>query len=218
MSSGRLVGLFSGSPKGSRGNKRTWLPGMAASQTYKGRHKEAFWSASFSNYDLFLSRLSLALPAQAAIFCVSIRTEARNEWQIVSTILSNRSVFYTWWADKMVYWAVEHEETVNSIMTFTPCRWEANAENGIRMIVLRVSGAKKLMISVRFLVPVSLVLLILKFRTLLEISFLEDIKLKTEHGQDSTDRRTVEFLGIKKLLYSSLSLLITILLLISYNI
>ena len=41
---GRRVGLFSGSPKGSRGNKRTWLPGMAASQTYKGRHKEVFWS------------------------------------------------------------------------------------------------------------------------------------------------------------------------------
>ena len=63
MSSGRLVGLFTGSPKGSRGNKRTWLPGMAASQTYKGRHKEAFWSASFSNYDLFLSRF-FALPAK----------------------------------------------------------------------------------------------------------------------------------------------------------
>jgi len=44
MSSGRLVGLFTGSPEGSQGNKRTWLPGMAASQTYKGRHKEAFWS------------------------------------------------------------------------------------------------------------------------------------------------------------------------------
>ena len=44
MSSGRLVWLFSGSPEGSRGNKRTWLPGMAASQTFKGRHKEAFWS------------------------------------------------------------------------------------------------------------------------------------------------------------------------------
>ena len=86
------------------------------------------------------------------------------------------------------------------------------------MIVLRVFGAQKLMISVPFFVPASLVLLILKFRTLLEISFLEDIKLKTEHGQDSTDRRTVEFLGIKKLLYSSLSLLITILLLINYNI
>jgi hypothetical protein len=86
------------------------------------------------------------------------------------------------------------------------------------MIVLRVLGGKKLMISVPFFVPASLVLLILKFRTLLEISFLEDIKLKTENGQDSTDRRTVEFLGIKKLLYSSLSLLITILLLINYNI
>ena len=45
-----------------------------------------------------------------------------------------------------------------------------------------------------FFVPASLVLLILKFRTLLEISFLEEIKLETEHGQDSTDRRTVEFL------------------------
>ena len=42
MSSGSLVGLFTGSPKGSQGNKRTWLPGMAASQTYKGRHKEVF--------------------------------------------------------------------------------------------------------------------------------------------------------------------------------
>ena len=44
MSSSRLVGLFSESPKGSQGNKRTWLPGMAASQTYKGRHKEVFLS------------------------------------------------------------------------------------------------------------------------------------------------------------------------------
>ncbi len=44
MSSGRLVGLFTGSPKGSQGNKHTWLPGMAASQTYKGRHKEIFLS------------------------------------------------------------------------------------------------------------------------------------------------------------------------------
>ena len=61
------------------------------------------------------------------------------------------------------------------------------------MIVLRVLGAKKSMISVPFFVPASLVLLILKFRTLLEISFLEEIKLETEHGQDSTDRRTVEF-------------------------
>ena len=43
-------------------------------------------------------------------------------------------------------------------------------------------------------VPASLVLLILKYRMLLEISFLEEIKLETEHGQDSTDRRTVEFL------------------------
>ena len=50
------------------------------------------------------------------------------------------------------------------------------------------------MISVPFFVPASLVMLILKHRTLLEISFLEDIKLKTENGQDSTDRRTVEFL------------------------
>ena len=49
MSSGRLVGLFTGSPKGSRGNKRTWLPGMAASQTYKGRHKEAFCSFNLLN-------------------------------------------------------------------------------------------------------------------------------------------------------------------------
>ena len=49
------------------------------------------------------------------------------------------------------------------------------------------------MISVPFFVPASLVLLILKYRTLLEISFLEEIKLETEHGQDSTDRRTVEF-------------------------
>ena len=45
-----------------------------------------------------------------------------------------------------------------------------------------------------FFVPASLVLLILKFRTLLEISFLEEIKLETERGQDSTDRRTVDFL------------------------
>ena len=176
MSSGRLVGLFSGSPKGSRGNKRTWLPGMAASQTYKGRHKEVFWSASFSNYDLFLSRLPLGFACQAAIFFVSIRTEAHKEWQIVSTILSDRSFFYTWRADKMVYLAMKLEETVNSIMTFTPCRWEANAEKGIRMIVLRVLGAKKLMISVPFFVPASLVMLILKFRTLLKISFLEEIK------------------------------------------
>ena len=50
------------------------------------------------------------------------------------------------------------------------------------------------MISVPFFVPASLVLLILKYRMLLKISLLEDIKLKTEHGQDSTDRRTVEFL------------------------
>ena len=42
MSSSRLVGLFSESPKGSQGNKHTRLPGMAASQTYKGRHKEVF--------------------------------------------------------------------------------------------------------------------------------------------------------------------------------
>ena len=41
-------------------------------------------------------------------------------------------------------------------------------------------------------VPASLVLLILKFCTLLEISFLEDVKLDIEHGQDSTDRRTIE--------------------------
>ena len=57
-------------------------------------------------------------------------------------------------------------------------------------------------------------MLILKFRTLLEIRFLEDIKLDIEHGQDSTDRRTVEFWETR----FSLSLLITILLLISYNI
>ncbi len=86
------------------------------------------------------------------------------------------------------------------------------------MIALRVLGGKIIMISVPFFVPASLVMLILKYRTLLKISLLEDIKLKAEHGQDSTDRRTVEFLGIKKLLYSSLSLLITILLLINYNI
>ena len=54
------------------------------------------------------------------------------------------------------------------------------------------------MISVPFFVQASLVLLILKYPTLLKISLLEDIKLKTEHGQDSTDRRTVEFLEIKK--------------------
>ena len=62
------------------------------------------------------------------------------------------------------------------------------------MIVLRVLGTRKWMISVPFFVPASLVLLILKFRTLLGISLLEDIKLDIEHGQDSTDRRTVEFL------------------------
>ena len=62
------------------------------------------------------------------------------------------------------------------------------------MTVLRVLGGKKLMISVPFFVQASLVLLILKYPTLLKISLLEDIKLKTEHGQDSTDRRTVEFL------------------------
>ena len=44
------------------------------------------------------------------------------------------------------------------------------------MIVLRVLGGKKLMISVRFFVPASLVMLILKHRTLLKISFLEEIK------------------------------------------
>ena len=65
------------------------------------------------------------------------------------------------------------------------------------MIALRVLGGKKLMISVPFFVPASLVLLILKFRTLLKISFLEEIKLDIEHGQDSTDRRTVEFLEIR---------------------
>ena len=48
MSSGRQVWLFTGSLKGSRGNKRTRLPGMAASQTYKGRHKEVFWSCFIS--------------------------------------------------------------------------------------------------------------------------------------------------------------------------
>ena len=48
MPSGRLVWLFTGSPEGSQGNKRTWLPGMAASQTYKGRHKEVFLSCLFS--------------------------------------------------------------------------------------------------------------------------------------------------------------------------
>ena len=53
------------------------------------------------------------------------------------------------------------------------------------------------MISVPFFVQASLVLLILKHPTLLKISLLEDIKLKTEHGQDSTDRRTVEFLKIR---------------------
>ena len=53
------------------------------------------------------------------------------------------------------------------------------------------------MISVPFFVPASLVLLFLKYRTLLKISFLEDIKLDIEHGQDSTDRRTVEFLEIR---------------------
>jgi hypothetical protein len=176
MSSGSLVGLFTGSPEGSQGNKRTWLPGMAASQTYKGRHKEAFWSASFSNYDLFLSRLSLGFACQAAIFCISIWTEAHKEWQIVSTILSNRSFFYTWWADKMVYLAMKLEKTVNSIMTFTPWRWEANAENDIRMIVLRVFRSPKINDFCTVFVTASVVLLILKFRTLLKISFLEEIK------------------------------------------
>jgi hypothetical protein len=51
MSSGRLVWLFTGSPEGSQGNKRTWLPGMAASQTYKGRHKEAFCSFNLREFD-----------------------------------------------------------------------------------------------------------------------------------------------------------------------
>ena len=48
------------------------------------------------------------------------------------------------------------------------------------MIALRVLGAKKLMISVPFFVPASLVMLILKHRTLLEISILEEIKHRTE--------------------------------------
>ena len=130
----------------------------------------------FPNNILAQASLSIGFACQAAIFCISIWTEARNEWQIVSTILSDRSFFYTWWADKMVYWAMKLEETVNSIMTFTPCKWEANAEKGIRMIVLRVLGTRKWMISVPFFVPASLVLLILKFRTLLKTSFLEEIK------------------------------------------
>ena len=46
------------------------------------------------------------------------------------------------------------------------------------MTVLRVLGGKKLMISGPFFGPASLVLLILKYRMLLKISFLEDIKLK----------------------------------------
>ena len=44
------------------------------------------------------------------------------------------------------------------------------------MTVLRVLGGKKLMLSVPFFVPASLVMLILKHRTLLKISFLEEIK------------------------------------------
>ena len=74
----------------------------------------------------------------------------------------------------MVYWAVELEETVNSIMTFTSCRWDANAENGIRMTVLRVSDDKNLMI----FVPLSgfdiAGALLLKYRILLYFSFLEN--------------------------------------------
>ena len=57
MSSGRQVWLFTGSPKGSRGNKRTWLPGMAASQTYKGRHKEVFWSRFYNLLIKFIAHL-----------------------------------------------------------------------------------------------------------------------------------------------------------------
>ncbi len=212
MSSCRLVGLFAGSPKGSRGNKHTWLPGMAASQTYKGRHKEVFWSASFSNYDLFLSRLSLGFACQAAIFFVSIWTEARNEWQIVSTILSNISFFYTWWADKMVYWAMKLEKTVNSIMTFTPCRWEANAENGIGMTVLRVSDDKNLII----FVPLSGLdiagVLLLKYCISLYFSFLEKYYwLKNNLSLSLSSKNKHIYIASFHLL-----LLLSILLLISY--
>ena len=70
------------------------------------------------------------------------------------------------------------------------------------------------MISVPFFVPASLVLLILKYRMLLKNSFLEDIKLDIE--RDRTER-TEEQLNFWKYEFS-LSLLITILLLISYNI
>ena len=86
--------------------------------------------------------------------------------------MSDRSFFYTWWADKMVYWAVELEETVNSIMTFTPCRWEANAENGIRVTALRVLGAKNLMISVPLSGRDIAWVLLLKCCILLYFSFL----------------------------------------------
>ena len=70
------------------------------------------------------------------------------------------------------------------------------------------------MISVPFFVPASLVLLILKYRTLLEISFLEEIKLETERDRTG---RTEEQLNFWKYEFSS-SLPITILFLISYNI
>ena len=120
------------------------------------------------------------------------------------------SFFYTWWADKMVYWAMKLEETVNSIMTFTPCRWEANAENGIRMIVLRVSDDKNLMI----FVPLSgfdiAGALLLKYCILLYFSFLGKYYwLKNNLSLNSKNKHI--YIASLHLL-----LLLSILLLISY--
>ena len=154
------------------------------------------WSVLISPFSYFAR--------QAAIFFVSIRTEVRNEWQIVSTILSNRSFFYTWRADKMVYWAVELEKTVNSIMTFTPCRWEANAEKGIGMIALRVSDDKNLMI----FVPLSGLdiagALLLKYCISLYFSFLGEILLikKQSQSQSQFKKMNIYFCFLFLLLYS----------------
>ena len=158
----------------------------------------------FPNNILAQASLSLGFACQAAIFCVSIWTEAHKEWQIVSTILSNRSFFYTWWADKMVYWAMKLEKTVNSIMTFTPCRWEANAENGVGMIALRVSDDKNLMI----FVPLSGLdiagALLLKYRILLYFSFLGEILLikKQSQSQSQFKKLNIYFCFLFLLLYS----------------
>ena len=134
------------------------------------------------------------------------------EWQIVSTILSNRSFFYTWWADKMVYWAMKLEKTVNSIMTFTPCRWEANAENGIGMIALRVSDDKNLII----FVPLSGLdiagVLLLKYCISLYFSFLEKYYwLKNNLSLSLSSKNKHIYIASLHLL-----LLLSILLLISY--